>query len=193
LRSLIEQLSLEDFVEQCHAQTKLPRELLRDTALELLAAMLMKEAQYKESFPSVGAFVMYLRKATIRKAIVSHKRDQRHHSSDGYEWVSDALNPEEQVLRALESHSFSQLVEDMLEQTDKDDPFLQDVHTLIKLICSAPERFIHRRQSGKNKGALVFHFVELQAALQWSKHRVFERVERVQKLFMDAVRKERAA
>lgn len=187
LRTFIKQLSLAHFVQECHKRTGINSDILQDATLEVITAMLAQESRFESSFVNQYAFQGYVRTAAIRRALQAHRNTQQTEEIiDSHLTSEEAQTAEEHIIAALELQEYTDLVTHVLQKAKADKGLLQDGHQLIELVLSDPDRFLQRRKSGKNKGKWVFHYVELIAELGWNKQRVYERLERIRKLLLQA-------
>lgn len=188
LRTLLAQIVFDDLIEACHHHTKLPREELHDAFFEVVAAMLAQESRFADTFENEKALIGYLRKSAIRRVVSQLEKDARL----AQEWLSWAppasQTPEQQVLTVLEQQEFTTLLERVLARANASGKLLKESQELVALVLSAPERYILRRQSGKHRGTWVFHYIEIARALQWNKQRVYDRLERIRKIFFQELK-----
>lgn len=191
LRTYLQRMKLDELVEDCHRQTGLSRDSLKDAALEVLARMLQDEWKWQGRFENPSAFFGYIRKSSIRRVIASTQEAQHREGLLKRSWDSpDVETPEQQLFAVLECEAFSDLLARALHKAGESEGLLQEGKQLVTLILSDPERFIKRRQSGKNKDVWVLHYVELVKELGWNKQRVYDRLERIRTLIARELRKQ---
>lgn len=184
LRDLLQQIVLEQLVRQWHVRTQIPTEYLQDAALEVIAALLTKEEVYRTRFEHIDALKAYIRKSSIRRAVVLYRTECEHANIDDWQPTDPTLDPEQYMLFVLEQQNFITLLEQTLKRAGESEGLLREGKELVEEIMSAPEVYIQRRKSGKEKRKWVFHYVALARALQWNKQKVYDRLERIRSLFL---------
>jgi len=192
IRAYIKHLDLDDFVEECYRKTQLPKELLQDATLEILTKILAQESNFNGRFENAYAFHGYVRKSALRRAWNTYQDSIQKEKKLENVWLFEGSDsPEDMVLSALEHQSFVEVVKRVLHRTNEAQGLLNEGHELIEVIMSAPDTYIQRRESGKKKGHLVFNYVALMKALGWNKQKLYDRLERIRKVFVKELKQNR--
>lgn len=182
LRTLLEQLNLEQFVLNCVKKTGLPKEQVEDETLFVLEQILSREEDLRYSFQHMTALFRYMFRAVVRRVV--NKRPELQTSVEQLMSVqSDSPTPEQQLMQRLLHQSLQELVEQILTSVPKGQrKGYVEVQQLLKRLLKSPDRFIHTRQSGKDKGNLTFDISGLAKELEWTRHKVYDRLQQLRQL-----------
>jgi len=184
LRSFIEQMDLDTFVEKSHRYTKLPIEDLKDATLEVLASMLAREEQFLGRFENIHLFSRYVRKSAVHRIYRHYRKESRYPVTDVEELPDAESTPEAYLLSALAHISTEQLFERAASRVEKSVSMRKDLQLLFRTLLDSPEKFTIKRKSGTQAGNLTLDITRLAKATKWNRQKVYERLQRLRKILL---------
>lgn len=182
LRKWIGQLELDVFVRSCIKRSGLSEERIKDTTLEVLAELLVKEERFQDAFVTMSAFLAYMRKVVIRRILKQLSSEEKQKLKEDFQ--PPTQTPEERYLRVEETISSFQILDFVMNEKVHAFKEKDELRQLLHILIKNPEQYIFIRQSGKNKGYLAFNMTALSNALKWKRHRLYLRLERIRTIFL---------
>lgn len=178
LRHFISQIDLDEQVAIWSRKSRLPKEEIKDHALQIIVKLLEKEFDRDQElahFPGLKAFLNYWYVATVRSVYSAYRQQGRQQ-----ELLEQELPPMQQEAppsteeRLIAGEWLQQALERELKPTVTPKVY-KDCVLLVETVLTAPKRFIQQRASGKEKGMWSFRYVELSKALSWNRVRLYKR------------------
>lgn len=186
LRELIADPECSLVLENIAKGAPFPDEAVLDEMYEVISRMLAQEDRFTDAFPSVYALGAYLKKVSFRELVRKHRHSNLHTTFEEFMIKDQASSPEDNLLQALQHQKLSDLFQRSIHVQKASRKVKRDIETLFSFLKNHGDTFIKKRQSGPQKGSLVFDLNGLTASLGWQRNRLYDRLERLKELLEKA-------
>ncbi len=179
LQTFLEAVNYEQLIGYCSSKTGLSSDCVYDAVLDVVVSMLAQERKATAMFANHQAFLQYLRVAVLRRAFRTSP-NRKPSCSPSNLLPTEGRYPEQALLEALEHQHNKKRCERLFhELTGRlHSQSADEVCQLMKLILEKPDMLVVRK-TGKERGTIKFNITGLSQELEWSRRKIYDRVEQL--------------